>query len=136
MTDAADLVTLTVTMAASPVVLVLTNLLWVVVVVGAIVGSVIVLRRRRNRPDPSFVGAPLAHAVVIEQKFRYRMVGERRLYRITYQVHTADGRGFLGWEQKYLSLLRDQPRFAAGTQHRVAYLPAGTDEVRSTTPTS
>ncbi|SEE67084.1 hypothetical protein SAMN04488554_2395 [Ruania alba] len=116
--------------SASPAALVAVNVLWVGLVVAGIVFMIRRQRRIDNTLDPAYQHAPVAPAVVVERKFQYRKVNERRLYRITYRVHLAHGGHFIGWEDKYLTRFSGAPAFAVGTNHQVAYMP-GSIEVRA-----
>lgn len=106
------------------------NLLFLAVGVTVAVLIVSSSRKKRDTLDPAFAGCPVAPAVVVERTYRWRMVNERRLYRIVYRVRTPDGGAFLGWEEMFLLPSR-KAAWAPGTQHPVAFRPGGGDEVRA-----
>lgn len=115
------------------VILVLVAIGTPVLIIAIAVPVIIGISRARRlgvRADSAFVGAPLAHGVVVDRDFLFLKVANRRKYRLTYQVCTPEGQQFVGWEDVYLSV-QQQRQFAVGSAHPVAYLPGGqTSEVR------
>ncbi|HIT76634.1 MAG TPA: hypothetical protein IAA98_13715 [Candidatus Avipropionibacterium avicola] len=109
-----------------------------VLVMGGIVGLIVWAFRGSRVPgaldDSAFVNAPIGHAVVTDRDYLGLEFANSRKYRVTYQVRTADGFEFTGWQDLFLPW-KSRDEFAAGTQHPVAYLPSGqTSEVRAVGP--